>query len=124
MQLRKFLGALLLAVPCGLPLAALSQTTTPCVSCSIAQQNAAISAATNRVLVQQQLQSDLLIRLGTQQTAVQNQQMLNQLQIRSSLDQNDWAIRQILLQEQLNLLQLRQSAPPAPQPAKHKKHTH
>ena len=122
MRLRTSLVALLLAVPAGLPLAASAQTT-PCISCSIAQQNAAISAATTRVLVHQPLQSDLLNRLGTQQTTLQTQQLLNQLQIRSSLDQNDWAIRQILLQEQLNLLQLRSVSPP-PHATKHKKLTH
>jgi hypothetical protein len=91
-----------------LPLAASAQTV-PCVSCAIARQNAAISAATNRAIVQQQLQSDLQARLSAQQTTLQNQQMLSTMQLQSSLLQNDWAIRQILLQEQVNLLKLQAS---------------
>jgi hypothetical protein len=102
--------ALSLAMLCSLPLAASAQTA-PCISCAIARQNAAISAATNRVLVQQQLQSDLVNRLGTQQTTLQNQQQLSTMQLQSSLDQNDWALRQILMQEQLNLLQLQSTQP-------------
>jgi len=88
-----------------LPLAVQAQAT-PCISCEIAEQNAAIAAAANRALVQQQLQSDLQLRLGTQQTAMQNQQMLSTLRLQSSLLQNDWAIRQILLQQQINILRL------------------
>lgn len=122
MLLRILLACLWAGVLFGLPLAAPAQTA-PCISCAIAQQNAAISAATNRVLVQTQLQSDLQTRLNTQQTTLQNQQLLNTLQLRSSLDQNDWAMRQILMQEQLNLLQLRSAQPPA-KPAKHKKLPH
>ena len=88
-----------------LPLAARAQTT-PCVSCDIAEQNAAIAAATNRAIVQQQLQADLQNRRQLQQTMLQNQQLLNTLRLQSSLDANDWAIRQILLQQQINLLRL------------------
>jgi hypothetical protein len=97
--------ALSLAMLGSLPLAAKAQST-PCVSCAIARQNAAISAATNRAIVQQQLQSDLQARLSAQQTTLQNQQMLSTMQIQSSLLQNDWAIRQILLQQQINILRL------------------
>jgi len=111
MPLRVIFAGLSAGVLSWLPLAAPAQTT-PCISCSIAQQNAAISAATNRVLVQSQLQSDLEYRLGTQQNTLQNQQLLYTLQLRSALDQNDWAMRQILMQEQLNLLQLRTWRPP------------
>lgn len=121
---RAFIGfAFLLAALGGLPLAALAQTA-PCISCAIAQQNAAISAATNRVLVQQQLQSDLSGRLGAQRATLEAQQYLYTQQLRSSLDQNDWAMRQILMQEQLNLLQLRVAPLPAKPPAKAKKHPH
>jgi len=104
--IRKVFGAALsLVVLGGLPLAALAQTV-PCISCDIAQQNAAIQAEMNRAIVQQQLQSDLQTRLGTQQIRMQNQQLLNTLQLQSSLNQNDWAMRQILLQEQINILRL------------------
>jgi hypothetical protein len=103
-----YAAALSLAVLSGLPLAASAQTV-PCISCAIARQDAAISAATNRAIVQQQLQSDLQTRLGAQQTTLQNQQLLNTLQLQSSLSQNDWAMRQILLQEQLNILRLEAS---------------
>jgi hypothetical protein len=101
-------AGLLLAVPAGLPLAAYAQTV-PCISCEIAEQNAAIQAAANRAIVQQQLQTDLQTRLGAQQIRLQNQQLLNTLQLQSSLGQNDWAIRQILLQEQINILRLEAS---------------
>ncbi len=105
-MIRKVFGAALsLVVLGGLPLAALAQTV-PCISCDIAQQNAAIQAEMNRAIVQQQLQSDLQTRLGTQQIRMQNQQLLNTLQLQSSLNQNDWAMRQILLQEQINILRL------------------
>ncbi len=117
---RIFAVALSLAVLGSLPLAAQAQST-PCVSCAIARQNAAISAATNRAVVQQQLQSDLQARLGTQQTTLQNQQMLNTMQLQSSLLQNDWAIRQILLQEQVNLLRL-EAAQRAAKPKAKKPH--
>lgn len=101
--MRSFCAAVLsLAVLGGLPLAGRAQTV-PCISCTIARQDAAISAATNRAIVQQQLQSDLQTRLGTQQATLQNQQALSTMQIQSSLLQNDWAMRQILLQEQLNV---------------------
>lgn len=93
-------AALSLAVLGGLPLAAYAQAV-PCISCDIAEQNAAIQAATNRAIVQQQLQSDLQARLGAQQ--------IRPLQLQSSLGQNDWAIRQILLQEQINILRLEAS---------------
>ncbi len=102
-------AALSLAVVDGLPLAVSAQST-PCISCAIARRDAAIQAATNRAIVQQQLQADLQNRLGAQQATLQNQQMLNTLMLRSSLDQNDTAIRQILLQEQLNLLDLQRRA--------------
>ncbi|HEX5273731.1 MAG TPA: hypothetical protein VFW34_00450 [Candidatus Rubrimentiphilum sp.] len=101
-------AVLSLAVLGGLPLAGLAQTV-PCISCAIARQDAAISAATNRAIVQQQLQADLQTRLGTQQATLQNQQALSTMQIQSSLLQNDWAMRQILLQEQLNILKLEAS---------------
>ena len=100
-----YAAALSLAVLGGLPLAGQAQTV-PCISCAIARQDAAISAATNRAIVQQQLQSDLSNRLGTQQTTLQNQQSLSTMQLQSSLNQNDWAMRQILLQEQINILKL------------------
>src|SRR5690348_3516181 len=96
-------AVLSLAVLAGLPLAAPAQTA-PCISCAIAEENAAIQAATNRLLVQQQLQSDLQNRIRTQQSTLQTQQLLNTLRLQSSLDQNDWAMQQILLQERLNIL--------------------
>ncbi len=102
---KMFAAALSLAVLGGLPLATQAQTA-PCVSCAVARRDAAISAATNRAIVQQQLQSDLQMRLGAQQTTLQNAQNLSALQVQSSLLQNDWAMREILLQEQLNILQL------------------
>jgi hypothetical protein len=120
MGYRIFAVALSLAMLGSLPLAARAQAT-PCVSCAIARQNAAIQAATNRAIVQQQLQSDLQARLGAQQTTLQNQQMLSTMQLQSSLLQNDWAIRQILLQEQVNLLKLQASERPKPK-AKKTKH--
>lgn len=89
-----FGAALSLAVLCGLPLAGLAD-------------DADVQAAVNRAIVQQQLQADLQSRLAMQQAALVNQQLLNALNLRSSLDRNDAAIRQILLQQQLNLLQLR-----------------
>ena len=51
---------------------------------------------------------------------MQNQALLNTLMLRSSLDANDAAIRQVLLQEQLNLLQLqaRNAVKPAPKKKK------
>ena len=105
-SVKSLLGiALSLVVLGSLPLAASAQTAS-CVSCAIARRDAAAQSAANRALVQQQLQADLQTRLQTQQASLQNQQMLNTLNLRSSLDQNDAAIRQILLQEQLNLLQL------------------
>jgi len=120
-----FAAALSLVVLGGLPLAVHAQTV-PCISCDIAEQNAAIQAATNRAIVQQQLQSDLQTRLGTQQLRLQNQQLQNQqllntLQLQSSLNQNDWALRQILLQEQINILRLeaRQRALKAKKPHPH-----
>ena len=97
--------ALSLAVLSGLPLAVRAQTV-PCISCDIAQQNAAIQAEMNRAIVQQQLQSDLQTRLGTQQSSLLRLQLLNTLQRQSSLNQNDWAMRQILLQEQINIFRL------------------
>src|SRR5947209_16106201 len=104
--MRSFLAVFLsLAVLGGLPLAVQAQTV-PCISCSIADQNAAIQAATNRAIVQQQLQSDLQAQIGTQQSAMLRQQLINTLQLQSSLGQNDWAMRQILLQEQINILRL------------------
>ena len=112
--------ALLLVVLGGLPLAGRAQTT-PCISCAIARQDAAISAATNRAVVQQQLQADLQTRLATQQATLQNQQSLSTLQLQSSLNQNDWAMRQLLLQEQLNLLKLEASQRAAKVKAKAKK---
>jgi hypothetical protein len=117
---RIFAAALSLAVLGGLPLAVQAQTV-PCISCAIARQDAAVSAATNRAIVQQQLQSDLQTRLGTQQATLQNQQALNTLQLQSSLLQNDWAMRQLLMQEQLNILQLeaRQRAAKAKKTHKH-----
>jgi hypothetical protein len=114
-----FAALLLLAMLGGLTIAAHAQTT-PCISCEIAEQNAAIQAATNRALVQQQLQADLQLRLGTQQTALQTQQILSALRLQSSLLQNDWAIRQILLQQQINLLKLQASERPL-KPKAHKK---
>jgi hypothetical protein len=105
MVLRILAAALSVAVLSGLPLAGQAQTV-PCISCAIARQDAAASAAANRAIVQQQLQSDLQTRLGAQQATLQNQQLLNTFQLQSSLNQNDWAMRQILLQEQLNLLRL------------------
>ena len=101
-------AALSLAVLGGLPLAVQAQSV-PCISCSIAEQNAAIQAAANRAIVQQQLQSDLQAQIGTQQSAMLRQQLLNTLQLQSSLGQNDSAMRQILLQEQLNILRLEAS---------------
>src|SRR5437588_556667 len=89
----KSLAILTLAVLCGLPLAALAD-------------DADVQAALNRAIVQQQLQADLQSRLAMQQAALQNEQLLNTLRLRSSLDQNDAAIRQIMLQQQLNLLRL------------------
>lgn len=103
-----YAAALSLGMLSSLPLAVQAQTV-PCVSCAIARQDAAISAATNRAIVQQQLQADLSNRLGTQQATLQNQQLLNTLQLQSSLSQNDWAMRQILLQEQINILRLEAS---------------
>ena len=118
-----YAAALSLAVLSGLPLAVRAQTV-PCISCAIARQDAAISAATNRAIVQQQLQSDLQTRLGTQQATLQNQQMLSTMQIQSSLLQNDWAMRQLLLQEQVNILKLeasqRAAKAKAKKPAAHK----
>jgi hypothetical protein len=116
---RIFAAALSLAVLGGLPLAGQAQTV-PCISCAIARQDAAISAATNRAIVQQQLQSDLSNRLGTQQATLQNQRTLNTLQLQSSLLQSDWAMRQLLMQERLNILQLeaRQRAAKAKKPHK------
>jgi hypothetical protein len=105
MAYRFLVAALWVVVLGGLPLAGQAQTV-PCTSCAIARQDAAISAATNRAIVQQQLQSDLSNRLGTQQTTLQNQQSLSTFQLQSSLNQNDWAMRQILLQEQINILKL------------------
>jgi hypothetical protein len=105
MVLKMFMGALSLAVLGSWPLAVQAQTT-PCVSCEIAEQNAAVQAAANRAVVQQQLQADLQNRRQLQQTMLQNQQLLNTLRLQSSLDANDWAIRQILLQQQINLLRL------------------
>lgn len=101
-----------------LSLAASAQTT-PCVSCAVARRDAAAQSAANRALVQQQLQADLQARLQAQQSALQSQQLLNTMNLRSSLDQNDAAIRQILLEEQLNLLQLqvhRAVKPPSKKP--------
>jgi hypothetical protein len=97
----KSLAVLSLAVLCGLPLAALAD-------------DADVQAALNRAIVQRQLQADLQSRLAAQQAALQNEQFLNTLRLRSSLDQNDAAIRQIMLQQQLNLLrlQLRAAAKP------------
>ncbi|HET9392638.1 MAG TPA: hypothetical protein VFO29_03790 [Candidatus Rubrimentiphilum sp.] len=89
----KLFAFLLLAVLCGLPIAGFAD-------------DADVQAALNRAIVQQQLQADLQSRLATQQAALQTQQLLSTLQLRSSLVQNDAAIRQILLQQQLNLLQL------------------
>jgi hypothetical protein len=89
----KLLAVLSLAVLFGLPLAGLAD-------------DADTQAALNRAIVQQQLQADLQSRLAAQQAALQTQQLLSTLRLRSSLDQNDAAIRQILLQQQLNLLQL------------------
>ncbi len=114
------MGALSLAILGSLPLAGQAQST-PCISCAIAQQNAAIQAATNRAIVAQQLQSDLQLRLGAQQATLQNQQMLSTMQIESSLLMNDWAIRQILLQQQLNRLKLQGSARPVQPTAKNPK---
>lgn len=115
--------ALSLAILGGLPLAAHAQSV-PCISCAIARQDAAISAATNRAIVQQQLQSDLQTRLGAQQATLQNQQTLSSMQIQSSLLQNDWAMRQLLLQEQVNILKLeasqRAARAKAKKPATHK----
>ncbi len=106
---QKFAGlALSLAVLSGLPLAVQAQTV-PCISCDIAEQNAAIQAATNRAIVQQQLQSNLQMQINVQQNTMLRQQLLNTLQMQSSLSQNDWALRQILLQEQLNILKLEAS---------------
>jgi hypothetical protein len=105
---RIFAAALSVAVLGSLPLATQAQTT-PCISCAIARRDAAASAAANRAIVQQQLQSDLQTRLSTQQATLQTQQILTTLQLQSSLLQNDWAMRQILMQEQLNLLRLEAS---------------
>jgi len=99
-----FAAALSLAVLGSLPLAAWAQAT-PCISCEISEQNAAIQAA-NRAIVHEQLQADLQNRRQLQQTMLQNQQLLNTLRLQSSMDANDWAIRQILLQQQINLLRL------------------
>ncbi len=117
-----YAAALSLVVLGGLPLAVQAQTA-PCVSCAVARRDAAISAATNRAIVQQQLQSDLQTRLGAQQTTLQNQQTLSTLQVQSSLSQNDWAMRQILLQEQINILRLEASQRAAKTKSK-KPHTH
>jgi len=97
----KSLAILSLAVLCGLPLAALAD-------------DADVQAALNRAIVQQQLQADLQSRLATQQAALQNEQLLNTLRLRSSLDRNDAAIRQIMLQQQLNLLRQRLRAAAKP----------
>ena len=93
------------AVLGGSALVAQAQTV-PCTACDIAEQNAAIAAAANRAIVQQQLQNDLRSTLGLQQSTILRQQLLNTLQLQSSLSANDWAMRQILLQEQINLLRL------------------
>lgn len=97
----KLFGVLSLAVLFGLPLAGLAD-------------DADVQAALNRAIVQQQLQADLQSRLATQQAALQTEQLLSTLRLRSSLDQNDAAIRQILLQQQLNLLQLQLRAAAKP----------
>lgn len=112
--MKSIAGVLSLALLFGLPLAARAQTT-PCISCEIARNEAAVQAASNRILVQTQLQQDLSNRLSTQQLILDNQRMMNALNISNQLDSNDWAIRQILLQQQLNLLQLEQrTKKPAP----------
>ncbi len=92
--MRSFVASVLsLAVLGGLPLAARAQTV-PC------------AFATNRAIIQQQLQSDLQAQIGAQQSTMVRQQILNTLELQSSLNHNDWAMRQILLQEQLNILRL------------------
>lgn len=108
-RMKRIAGALSLAVLFNLPLVASAQTT-PCISCEIARNEAAIQAASNRIFVQTQLQQDLNTRLSTQQMILDNQRMRNALNISNQLDANDWAIRQILLQQQINLLQLEQRA--------------
>lgn len=121
MMQRIFAAALSLAVLGSLPLAGRAQTA-PCISCAIARENAAISAATNRAIVQQQLQSDLQVRLGTQQAMLANQQALSTMGIQSSLLQNDWAMQQILMQERLNLFRLEASQRAAKAKAKKPAH--
>ena len=95
-------GALCLIEP------ALAQQTTPCVGCAIARQESAAQVRANQAIVQNALQNSMNAQLQSQANALETQALLRSLQLNGAMTAGSLELRQLLLQQQIILTQIRQ----------------
>lgn len=80
----------------------------PCAA--LADNSAAVQARVNSIVVQQAVQQSLQNQLNGQASALQAQQNAMQLQIRNGIQAQNLTVQQILLEQRLQLIELRMRA--------------
>ena len=103
----KILGALAAGVLLTCAEAGAHQVT-PCVGCAISRQQSAAQVRSNQATVSNILQNTQNSQLQTQANTLQAQALLRSLQLNSSMNASSDELQQLLLQEQLQILQIRQ----------------
>ena len=88
--------------------AANAQQVTPCVGCAISRQQSAAQVRSNQATVSNTLQNTMNAQLQTQANALQAQALLRSLQLNGAMNASSDELQQLLLQEQLQILQIRQ----------------
>jgi hypothetical protein len=82
--------------------------TTPCVGCAIARQQSAAQVRSNQATVSNTLQNTLNAQLQAQSNALQAQALQRSLQLNGWMNASSLELQQLLLQQQLQILQIRQ----------------
>lgn len=99
--------AFALAAVLAAPSAAGAQQT-PCTGCAIANAQAAAQMRANQTAVQSTLQNTLNAQLQAQASSLQAQALLRSLQQANALNAGTQELRQLLILQQLQLLQIQQ----------------
>jgi hypothetical protein len=82
----------------------------PCPSCAISHVQSAEQVRTNQEIVRETLANSLNDRLQSQSSTLQTQATLRSLQLNDSMNASNLDVRQVLLQQQIELLQIEQQA--------------